>query len=127
MTNLSRLLHWLLPLSCLFLCIPAYGADDKPVINDPLVAYGYLDEVYKLDPGPHLFIDWRYVYSGQMQYSMPDGTQVGHSSPGVTKDDIDKVRSKPNQVPFGIRLEAYAVATSASAATHHGLQSACCQ
>ncbi|HEV2294767.1 MAG TPA: hypothetical protein VGR35_13010 [Tepidisphaeraceae bacterium] len=82
------------------------GADDKSAANDPLVAYGYLDEVYRLDPGPHLFIDWRYVYPGQVQYSMPDGTGVGHSSPQLTEEDIPRVRSQPHQVPFGVRLEA---------------------
>lgn len=103
---LSHRVHCVLLLSCLFPGLWAFGEDNKPALNDPLAAYGYFDEPYKLDPGPHLFIDWRYVYPGQVQYTMPEGNEVGHVGTGVTKEDILKVRATPRHVPFGIRLEA---------------------
>src|SRR6187551_2103025 len=39
-------------------------------------AYGYDKEPYRLDPGPHLFIDWRYVQCGRMNWHTADGKDV---------------------------------------------------
>ncbi len=103
---ISHRVHWFLLVSCLLPGVRAYGGDDKPAVNDSIVAYGYLDEPYKLGSGPHLFIDWRYVYSGQIQYNIPDGTEVGHVAAGLSEDIIPKVRTTPKHVPFGIRIEA---------------------
>src|SRR5438045_6703923 len=40
------------------------------------LAYGYDAKVYALDPGPHLFIDWRYLQAGRTRYHFPDGKEA---------------------------------------------------
>ena len=62
-----------------------------------LSAYGYDEDVFPLLPGPHLFMDWRYVSDGKAVWVGPDKQPMpikqksqkavpeaerGHSQPG---------------------------------------------
>src|SRR5262249_664459 len=62
---------------------------------------------YRLDPGPHLFFDWRYVFPGQVRWLTPQGQQAPLSGEGLAgKVQVHEVRANPSQVPYGLRLEA---------------------
>ncbi len=63
-------------------------------------AYGYQDGPYKLPPGPHLFIDWRYVYPGIVGWKTPEGKDAAL----FAYDQIDGVTGSPYKVPYGIKL-----------------------
>lgn len=65
-------------------------------------AYGYHLEPYPLPPGPHLFIDWRYVQCGRIIWQAADGSDA----PLFAHREIAGVRGQPGAVPFGIRLAA---------------------
>jgi len=65
-------------------------------------AYGYNREPYPLPPGPHLFIDWRYVQCGAVAWLKPDGS----GAPLFAHQEIPDVRGEPYRVPWGIRLAA---------------------
>lgn len=64
-------------------------------------AYGYNRDPYPLEPGPHLFIDWRYVFPGWISYSSEgQGTQL------FQHQEQKNVRGHAYRVPFGIELAA---------------------
>ena len=65
-----------------------------------IFAYGYQDGPYKLPPGPHLFIDWRYVYPGIVGWKSADGKDAALFS----YDQVDDIRGTPFKVPYGIKL-----------------------
>jgi hypothetical protein len=72
-----------------------------------VLAYGYDHDAYHLDPGPHLFLDWRYIAPGRVAWLTPDGRKAPLSGDGLEgKVQPGAIRSSPAQVPFGIRLEA---------------------
>ena len=63
-------------------------------------AYGYGKGAYKLESGPHLFIDWRYVDPGRVKWQTADGKDAklfAHAK-------VDGVRAAPSKTPYGIRL-----------------------
>jgi hypothetical protein len=73
--------------------------------NAAVFAYGYdrlydADEPYVLRPGPHLFVDWRYVQAGGLAWQTPDGKPI-HYFP---KAEPRGVSAHAVQVPRGIRL-----------------------
>lgn len=65
-------------------------------------AYQYDQHPYPLDPGPHLFIDWRYVQAGRVGYLRGDGQEA----PLFAHEELAGFYAEPMQVPYGIRLEA---------------------
>lgn len=65
-------------------------------------AYGYGESPYALDPGPHLFIDWRYIDPGRIRWHTPDGAET----PLWAYDEVPKVRGTANCVPYGLKLAA---------------------
>jgi hypothetical protein len=69
-------------------------------------AYGYDQEPYPLDPGPHLFIDWRYILPGRTGYSTPDGQGIDLFGETLKrKVDIDEIVAHSEGAPGQIRLE----------------------
>ncbi len=86
------------------------GRGEEPKAESPLpmspaaryFAYGYNQEPYSLPPGPHLFIDWRYVQCGAVAWLKPDGS----GAPLFAHEEIPNVRGESWRVPYGIRLEA---------------------
>lgn len=86
-------------------------AEDKMSYAPPRDAathlYGYHIEGYLLDPGPHLFIDWRYVCSGYNPYYRHEGKVVERDRPeGVSESIIPDIKMEPRSAPYGLRLEA---------------------
>jgi hypothetical protein len=76
---------------------------DLPIV----FAYGYDKEPYPLDPGPHLFLDWRYVLPGRTRYLSPDGKGTTSAAEGLHgKVTIDQIRVLGDQSPYGVRLQA---------------------
>jgi hypothetical protein len=69
--------------------------------------YGYDKEPYPLDPGPHLFLDWRYVLPGRTAYSTPQGENIGSSSAEGFhgRVTLSEIVATGSQSPFGIRIE----------------------
>ena len=63
-------------------------------------AYQYDQHPYPLDPGPHLFVDWRYVQAGRVGYRCGDG----QDAPLFAHEEVTGVYPEPMQVPYGIRL-----------------------
>src|SRR5437867_3914661 len=79
----------------------------KPATSDlsnPFVRYGYSAITYKLPPGPHLFIDYRYIDTGQVDYEFPDGSEAPRYGGDVQK--LPTIRSVPRQAVSNIRIEA---------------------
>ncbi|WP_428939924.1 hypothetical protein [Fontivita pretiosa] len=70
-------------------------------------AYGYDVEPYPLDPGPHLFLDWRYVLPGRTRYFAPSGEGTNSSAEGLHgRVTTDQIKVLGDQSPYGVRLEA---------------------
>ena len=65
-----------------------------------IFAYGYQEGTYKLEPGPHLFIDWRYVNPGRVRWQTPDGKDAKL----FAYKRVDGVRGTPLRIPYGIKL-----------------------
>ena len=63
-------------------------------------AYGYGKGAYKLEPGPHLFIDWRYIDPGRVKWQTADGKDAKLFA--YTK--VDGVKGTPLKTPYGIKL-----------------------
>lgn len=86
---------------------PAQGDEAvKPDITAPRAAttfaYGYDKEPYPLESGPHLFIDWRYIFAGRINWQTADG----QGTPLFSYEEIKNVQGVPNRTPYGIRLVA---------------------
>jgi hypothetical protein len=74
----------------------------QPLRTARVFAYGYDQEPYRLDPGTHLFVDWRYVQAGRVSWKTADGKEA----PLFAHREIQDLRGTPRGVPFGIRLVA---------------------
>lgn len=103
--SLSLLLCWLI-LEVLAQPPQAGAQQDQhdPRHNDPAVMYGYDEEPYRLESGPHLFVDWRYVFAGRTHYYLPDGKDAPRYD--LNEKLLKHITSKAGQTPGGIRLEA---------------------
>src|SRR5437764_4212270 len=65
---------------------PAQAWDDPAAVvgktaassarTDNFLLYGYDKEPYHLDPGPHLFVDYRYILPGRTGYIFPNGKEA---------------------------------------------------
>lgn len=64
-----------------------------------IFAYGYQEGPYKLPPGPHLFIDWRYVYPGLVGWK-----SEGKDAALFAYDEVENITGTPFKVPYGIKL-----------------------
>lgn len=88
--------------------LPANAATDttasaaaKPGVRPGnIFAYGYHETAYQLPTGPHLFIDWRYVYPGIVAWKTPEGKDAAL----FARENVGAVQSTPFKVPYGIRL-----------------------
>ena len=85
------------------------GQDSNQAFTLPeraaIYAYGYHGRAYKLDAGPHLFVDWRYVYPGRSRYTY-QGRGIPRDRPAEYTSEInDVIRSDPKDAPYGIRIE----------------------
>ncbi len=85
----------------------AEGTETRPTTSATpemarVFAYGYDREPYPLPPGPHLFIDWRYVRCGRVAWKKADGSDA----PLWAYEEIKGVQGVPENVPQGIRLVA---------------------
>ena len=70
-----------------------------------IYAYDYHGRSYRLDPGPHLFVDWRYVNPGRITYAYK-GKRIQRDRPSDYSSEINSaVAGRPVDVPSGIRLE----------------------
>jgi len=65
-----------------------------------IFAYGYQEGPYKLEPGPQLFIDWRYVQPGRIRWERPGGTEA----PVWAFEKIAGVTGVPSRIPYGLAL-----------------------
>lgn len=75
-----------------------------------IYAYGYHGRAYRLDPGPHLFVDWRYVNPGRTSYTH-QGKRIQRDRPKAYSSDINSdIEVIPVDIPSGIRLERVAAA-----------------
>jgi hypothetical protein len=68
----------------------AYGLDRLYDASEP----------YVLQPGPHLFVDWRYVSAGGISWQDPQGKPVHY----FTDKDPKDVTWKAGRAPYGIKL-----------------------
>ena len=66
-----------------------------------IFAYGYHEAPYKLDSGPHPFVDWRYVNAGRVRWQTPTG-----EAPLWAYEEIKEVEGVPERIPYGLRLVA---------------------
>ena len=85
----------------------AAGAESalKPSPDAALYAYGYHQRPYPLEPGPHLFVDWRYVNPGHVSYTYR-GKRIQRDRPEEYGPEINsQVEVHPRDVPTGIRIE----------------------
>jgi len=77
--------------------------EDRGLRGPAAFAYGYNRDPYPLEPGPHLFIDWRYVMAGWTNYAVEGrGAEL---FPGQGRVP-EKVTFDPHWVPTGVRLVA---------------------
>ncbi|MBI5292101.1 MAG: hypothetical protein HY872_09515 [Chloroflexi bacterium] len=60
-------------------------------------------EPYTLEPGPHLFTDWRYVRPGMIRWDTADGQPT---SLFATQGDPGRVQPHPLDVPHNLRIVA---------------------
>ena len=74
-----------------------HHVEHGPSRDDPPVRYEYNEEPYQLPPGPHLFVDWRYVFTGRTHYYLPDGKDAPRYD--LKKELMSKISNKPDQVP----------------------------
>ena len=84
--------------------VVAQRVEHNPRHNDPPVMYGYEEEPYYLEPGPHLLIDWRYIFPGRTNYFLPDGEDAPRYD--LEEKLLPQITSKAGQAPSGVRLEA---------------------
>ncbi len=83
------------------------GTPQKDALGPTVFQYGYDKEPYPLDPGPHLFLDWRYVLPGRTSYTSPAGKGTNSSAEGLHgKVTTDQILVQGKQTPYGIRIEA---------------------
>jgi hypothetical protein len=75
-------------------------SSQKDVRATALYAYNYHDDPYPLNPGPHLFIDWRYVFAGGISWQTADG----NAAPLFAHQEIKGIRGVPFRVPYGLKL-----------------------
>ena len=80
----------------------AEGKD--PDITDNFILYRYDTEPYRLDPGPHLFIDYRYILPGRTGYIFPDGTEAPRYDGDAER--LPGIIGVPSGAPSNIRIEA---------------------
>ncbi|MGB9619900.1 MAG: hypothetical protein ACPL7K_05775, partial [Armatimonadota bacterium] len=64
-----------------------------------IFCYGYHEAPYKLEPGPHLFIDWRYVDPGRVRWTTTSG-----ETPLFAHEEVKDVHGVLERVPYGLRL-----------------------
>src|SRR5689334_6148805 len=93
---------------------PAQAWDDPAAVvgkkaaagsaTDNSLLYGYDKEPYPLDPGPHLFVDYRYIMPGRTNYYFPDGKEA--SRYGGDVKTLPGVRGVPGGAPSNIRIDA---------------------
>src|SRR5262245_21243168 len=95
------LLAVLLLSSCALAQMPP---SSQPAVTEPFILYGYGAMTYKLPPGPHLFVDYRYIDSGQTRYVFPDGSEAPRYGGDVSR--ITSVQPIPQQSASNIRIEA---------------------
>jgi hypothetical protein len=105
-TNLARaiILQAVLALLTGRTVVVAQPVKYDPRYNDPPVLYGYEEEPYHLQSGPHLLIDYRYIFPGQTDYFLPDG----QDAPRYDGEEaaLPEITSRPRRAPWGVRLEA---------------------
>jgi len=65
-----------------------------------IFAYGYDEGPYKIEAGPHLFIDWRYVQPGRVRWERPNQKEA----PLWAYEKIEGVTGVPSRVPYGLKL-----------------------
>jgi len=65
-----------------------------------IFAYGYQEGSYKLEPGPHLFIDWRYVQPGRVRWERPNQKEA----PLWAYEKIEGVTGAASRIPYGLKL-----------------------
>ena len=85
----------------------AAGAESslKPSPDAALYAYGYHQRPYPLEPGPHLFVDWRYLNPGHVTYRYR-GERIQRDRPEEYGPEINsRSKSIPGTSPTGIRIE----------------------
>jgi len=82
----------------------AIAQTSQPSCDEGFNLYGYTASVYPLPPGPHLFIDYRYIDAGQTRYEFPDGKEAPRYGGDVSK--IDTIVAVPQQSASNIRVEA---------------------
>jgi len=71
---------------------------------DNFILYGYDREPYQLDPGPHLFVDYRYFLPGRTSYVFPDGSEAPRYDGDPTR--LPEILGSPSQAPANVRIEA---------------------
>jgi len=78
-----------------------------------LSAYGYDEDVFPLLPGPHLFMDWRYVSDGKAVWVGPDKQPMPikqksqKAVPEAERAEFERqIGWGDGRLPWGIRLEA---------------------
>ncbi len=76
---------------------------DRPAWSENFLLYGYDLEPYPLDPGPHLFIDWRYMLPGRTSYYFADGAEAPRYDGDPAR--LGEIWGREDQTPYGIRLE----------------------
>ena len=98
-TNLARVIVFQTVLVLLVgqTAMVAQPAAYDPRYNDPPVLYGYEDEPYHLQAGPHLLIDYRYIFPGQTDYFLPGG----QDAPRYDGEEalLPKITSRPRRAP----------------------------
>jgi len=81
---------------------PAPGRAPRPgQLRPPAIfAYPYPEGAYKLEAGPHFFLDWRYVDPGRVRWRTPDGKDAKLFA--YTK--VHGVTGAPSRTPYGLKL-----------------------
>lgn len=80
----------------------ASESNSKPLA----ILYGFDQEPYVLDSGPHLFVDWRYVMPGRVGWEY-QGKSVGlFGENQAHPSSVEAIDPVPTQMASGIRLEA---------------------
>ena len=88
-----------------YTCAAGSESSLKPSPDAALYAYGYHQRPYPLEPGPHLFVDWRYVNPGHVSYTYR-GERIQRDRPEEYGPEINsRIDVHPRDVPTGIRIE----------------------
>src|SRR5690242_1036652 len=57
--------------------------------------------------GPYLFLDWRYIAPGHVQWLDAAGKAADKSGKGLAGEEAERqVAGRANQLPYGIRITA---------------------